>query len=35
MMIPKAHMPPNANENWKKETAARPLEPKQWSKISM
>lgn len=27
--------PPNANANWKNETAARPLEPKQWFMISM
>ena len=35
MMMPKAHMPPNAKANWKKDTAARPLEPKQWSMMSM
>jgi hypothetical protein len=27
--------PPNANANWKKDTAARPLGPKQWSMMSM
>jgi hypothetical protein len=35
MMMPNAHIPPKAKENWKKETAARPLEPKQWVMMSM
>jgi hypothetical protein len=29
------NVPPNAKENWKKETAARPLEPKQRFMIPM
>lgn len=35
MIMPKAHMPPKAKANWKKDTAARPLGPKQWSMMSM
>jgi len=35
MMTQKAHMPPNANENWKKDAAARPARPKHESRMSM
>jgi hypothetical protein len=31
----KRNIPPKAKENWKKETAALPLEPKQWVMISI
>lgn len=30
MMTLNAHMPPNANANWKKDTACAPTLPKQW-----